>query len=574
MYIEKIPNRNSPPCVLIRESFREDGKVHKRTLSNISHLPGGTIEQIGKLLKGGTVIEDPEGDFDILRSLPYGNVKAVLSTLKQTGLDKIISSSPQSKNHKLITAMIVSRIINPSSKLATVRSLNEETCLSVLGDILNIGDINENDLYRAMDWLLDRQDKIESSLADKHLQDGSLVLYDVSSSYFEGTCCPLAKRGNDRDKKKGSKLIIAYGLLCNKEGCPVAIEVFEGNTADPNTVKPQIEKLIKRFGLKRVIIVGDRGMLTSARIEEDLKPVDGIDWISALKAPQIRKIMNDNEIEKTLFDKQDIAEITHPDYPGERLMVCYNPLLETKREKTRQSLLAATEKELQKVVNAISRRRKPLKTAQDIGIAVGKVINKYKVGKHFKVEIKESFLSFQRKTESIDAEAKLDGIYIVRTSVPEEDLTADETVRAYKQLSVAEQAFRSLKTVDLKVRPIFHYLEGRVRAHVFLCMLAYYVEWHMRQKLAPMLFDDEDKQASEQLRSSPVRDAQPSSKAKDKARTKKCEDGLAVHSFQTLLKDLADVTRNTVDLAGHQFYKNATPTVIQQKALDLLEVQL
>ena len=574
MYTEKIPNRNSPPCILIRESYREDGKVHKRTLANITHLPDEIIEQIRKLLKGGSVIENLDDDFQIIRSLPYANVKAALSTLRQIGLDKIISSSPQSKNHKLVTAMIIARIINPCSKLATARSLNQETCSSVLSDLLNIPDINENDLYNAMDWLLTRQDKIETSLADKHLENGSLVLYDVSSSYFEGSCCPLAKRGHDKDHKK-SKLIVVYGLLCNKEGCPVAIEVFQGNTGDPSTVKAQIEKLTNRFDLKRIIIVGDRGMLTSARIKEDLKPIEGIDWISALKTPQIRKIMRDNEIEKSLFDQQDIAEITHPDFPDERLMVCYNPLLETKRKKTRQSLLTATEKELQKIAKATLRKRKPLKTVKETGIAVGKVINKYKVGKHFEIEIKEGFLAFHRKQDSIDAEAKLDGIYIIRTSVPQEHLTAEEAVKSYKQLSVVEQAFRSLKTVDLKIRPIGHYLEDRVRSHIFLCMLAYYVEWHMRQQLAPMLFDDDDKQASEQLRSSPVRDAQPSPKAKHKATTKKCrEDGRDVHSFQTLLDDLATVTRNTVELAGQQFDKITTPTPTQQKALNLLKVRL
>jgi len=574
MYVEKIPNRNSPPCALIRESFREGGKIHKRTLANISHLPDETVEQIRKLLKGASVVEKAENNFKIIRSLPYANTKAVVSTLKQTGLNRIISSSPQSKNHKLVMAMIVARIINPCSKLATVRSINQETCSSVLSDLLNLPDVNENDLYHAMDWLLTRQGKIESKLADKHLKNGSLVLYDASSSYFEGTSCPLAKRGHDKDHKK-SKLIIVYGLLCNKEGCPFAIEVFQGNTADPMTVKTQIEKLTTRFGLERIIIVGDRGMLTSARIKKDLSPIEGIDWISALKGPQIRKIMADNHIEKSLFDKQDIAEITHPDFPGERLMVCYNPLLEVKREKTRQSLLEATEKELEKIVKAISRKRKPLQTVKDIGIAVGKIINKYKVGKHIKIDIKKGFLAFHRNQKTIDTESKLDGIYIIRTSVPKEHLSATETVKSYKQLSVVEQAFRSLKTVDLKVRPIYHYLEGRVKAHVFLCMLSYYVEWHMRQQLAPMLFDDDNKQAAEQLRSSPVQDAQVSPQARYKATTKKCkDDNLPVHSFQTLLADLATVTRNTVELNGHQFEKITSPTETQKKALNLLKVRL
>ena len=573
MYIEKVPNRNSPPCVLIRESYRDAGKVHKRTLANITHLPDDIIESINALLKGGRVVEDFDDNFQITRSRPYANIKAVLSTLKQTGLDDIIASSPNSKNHRLAVAMIVSRIIDPRSKLATARMLDQETSSTVLGDLLNLPDVTENDLYQAMDWLLKRQGKIESSLAQKHLEEGSLVLYDVSSSYFEGTCCPLAKRGHNRDKKEG-KLQIVYGLLCNKEGCPVAIEVFEGNTADPMTVKVQIEKLRDRFSLKRIIIVGDRGMLTSARIKQELEPVEGIDWISALKSPQIRKIMADNKIERSLFDTQDIAEIKHPDFPGERLIVCYNPFLDDRRKRTRQELLAATEKDIQKVANAISRKNKPLRGVKEIGIAVGKVINKHKVGKHFKIEIAEGSFSFERKSESIETEAELDGFYVIRTRVPQEQMNAHQTVKAYKQLSAVEQAFRSLKTVDLKIRPIFHYLADRVKAHVFLCMLAYYVEWHMRQRLAPMLFDDEDKDAAEGLRTSPVKTAQASSKAKSKAATKKCEDDQPVHSFQTLLADLATITRNTIKFAGKQFDKITTPTPLQQKALNLLKVKL
>jgi len=554
--------------------YRDAGKVHKRTLANITHLPSDMIENINLLLKGGCVIEDLDDNFQIIRSLPYANIKAVLSTLRQTGLDDLISSSPQSKTHKLVIAMIVSRIIHPCSKLATVRSLNKETSTSVLNDLMNIPEANENDLYHAMDWLLKRQDKIESALAGNHLADGSLVLYDVSSSYFEGSTCPLAKRGHNRDKKQG-KLQIVYGLLCNKEGCPVAIEVFEGNTADPTTVKSQIEKLINRFGIKRLVIVGDRGMLTSARIREELEPVEGIDWISALKSPQIRKIVADDKFDRSLFDQQDLAEITHPDFPGERLIICYNPFLDDKRKKTRESLLAATEKDLQKVVNAISRKRKPLRGVKDIGMAVGKIINTHKVGKHFNIEIAESVFAFQRKKESIETEAELDGIYVIRTSVPAEQMTAEQTVHSYKQLSAVEQAFRSLKTVDLKIRPIYHYLADRVKAHVFLCMLAYYVEWHMRQRLAPMLFDDEDKEMAETLRTSPVKAARPSPGATYKATTKKCEqDGQPVHSFQTLLSDLATITRNTVTFSGRQFNKITTPTPVQQKALNLLKVRL
>ena len=574
MYIEKVPNRNSPPCILIRESFRDAGKVRKRTLANITHLPDETTEQIRRVLKGGRVIDDVEDGFHILRSLPYANVKAVLSTLKQTGLDSLLSACPESKHHKLVVAMIVSRIIAPSSKLATARALNAQTRTSVLNALLSLPEFHENDLYAAMDWLLAQQDKIESALAARHLEDGSLVLYDVSSSYFEGVCCPLAKRGHDRDKK-GGKLQIVYGLLCNKEGCPVAIEVFEGDTADPKTLTIQIDKLMNRFGLTRIILVGDRGMLTSARIRQELKSVDGIDWITALKAPQIRTIMASGAIERSLFDTQDMAEITHPDFPGERLIICYNPFLDDKRKAARDALLAATEKHLQKIAHATRRKRRPLQGVQAIGIAVGKVINKHKVGKHFKIEITDDSFTFARKHDSIAAEADLDGFYLIRTSVPEDQMTTAQAVKAYKQLSVVEQAFRSLKTVDLKIRPIFHHLADRVKAHVFLCMLAYYVEWHMRQKLAPMLFDDDDKQTAERLRPSPVKAAQASAKAKRKAATKKCQtDDLAVHSFQTLLADLATVTRNTVRLAGQEFDKITTPTPLQQKALNMLNVRL
>ena len=355
----------------------------------------------------------------------------------------------------------------------------------------------------------------------------------------------------------------------------MAIEVFEGNTADPKTVKNQIVKLRDRFGLKRVIIVGDRGMLTSARIREELQPEEGLDWISALKAPSIRKIMEDKQIDRSLFDRKDLAEITHPDFPGERLIVCYNPLLEQKRKKTRQELLAATEKNMEKITNATSRKRSPLRGMENIGIAVGKVINKHKVGKHFEITITEDSLSWQRKADSIESEARLDGFYIIRTSVAEDVLDADETVKAYKQLSLVEQAFRSLKTVDLKIRPIFHHLVRRVKAHVFLCMLAYYVEWHIRQQLAPILFDDDDKENAQRESQSPVKPAQPSERARHKAASKRCEnDDLPVHSFQTLLDDLATITRNTVEIKGERFEKITVPTVLQQKALKLLKVRL
>jgi len=571
MYIEKIPNRNSPPCILVRESYRQDDKVHKRTLANITHLSDEVIDGIAKLLKGGQIIEDCEDEFHIIRSLPYGHVFATLSVINQIGLKSMISSRDCKELH-LVIALIISRIVNPGSKLATARSMSRETCSTALGDVLGIERVSETDFYHAMDWLLKRQDKIESSLARKHLEDGSLVLYDVSSSYFEGQCCPLAKRGHNRDKKQG-KLQIVYGLLWDKKGCPVAIDVFEGNTADPKTLTDQIVKLRNRFGLKRVILVGDRGMLTSARIRDELAPQEGLDWISALKAPSIRKIMADEQIAPSLFDRQDLAEITHPDFPGERLIVCHNPLLKQKREKTRQDLLAATEKQLEKIKNAVLRKRKPLRSVKEIGMAVGKVINKYKVGKHFKLTITEDFISWQRKAEAIESEAQLDGFYIIRTSVEEKELSTDETVKVYKGLSLVEQAFRSLKTVDLKIRPIFHHLADRVKAHVFLCMLGYYVEWHMRERLAPILFDDDDKENTPQQ--SPVKPAQPSERARLKAASKHgADDGQPVHSFQTLLDDLATITRNTVEINSERFDKITVPTALQQKAMKLLKVRL
>ena len=425
-----------------------------------------------------------------------------------------------------------------------------------------------------MDWLLPRQAAIEKKLANKHLQDGALVLYDVTSSYFEGTTCPLAKRGHCRDRKKG-KLQIVYGLLCTAQGCPVGVEVFEGNTADPKTLAKQIEKLRKRFGLTRLILVGDRGMLTSARIEEELRPIDGLDWITALRAPAIRKLAEEGCVTRSLFDQRDLAEITSPDFPGERLVACYNPLLAEERTRKRKELLAATEKELEKVVAATQRARRPLRGVDKIALRAGKALGRYKVGKHFLVAITEDAFTYQRDTEKIQAEAALDGIYVVRTSVEAETLGTDETVRAYKGLAVAERAFRSLKTVDLKVRPIHHRLADRVKAHVFLCMLAYYVEWHMRESLAPILFDDDDKPAAEAARRSMVAPAQRSAKAKRKALTKRTEDDLPVHSFQTLLRDLATLAKNRVRFGQDPGVTTTTltePTAVQQRALDLLRI--
>lgn len=473
--------------------------------------------------------------------------------------------------------MLVARIIDPRSKLATARGLNPETCFSTLGEMLGVSLADEDELYLAMDWLLERQEKIENSLAKKHLAEGALVLYDVSSTYFEGQSCPLAQFGYNRDQKKG-KLQIVFGLLCNAQGCPIAVEVFEGNTGDPTTLVKQIEKVRSRFGIKQVVWVGDRGMITSARIKQDLQKVEGLDWITALRSSQIRALVEQEVIQLSLFDEQDLAEIESSDYPQERLIACRNPLLAESRAKTRVELLQATERELDKIVAATQREKRPLKGAAKIGIRVGKVLNAKGVGKHFKIQITDASFSYQRDTESIATEAALDGLYVLRTSVSANTMEAAETVRAYKSLSTVEQAFRSYKTVDLKVRPIYHHLADRVKAHIFLCMLAYYVEWHMRSSLAPMLFDDQNFATAQAMQNSVVAPAHRSDIALTKAQKKRTEDDFPVHSFQTLLADLATIVKNRVasNLPGTRitFDKITEPTRLQYKALDLLGVSV
>lgn len=576
MYIERIPNRSSPPAVLLRESFREFGKVKKRTLANLSKLPETTIEQIRILLRGGKVIENVQEHFEVVRSLPHGHVAAVLGSLFKSGLDRIIDPE-KSRQLALVLAMIVSRIIAPGSKLATARGLDRTTAITSLGEQLDIEDADEDELYDAMDWLLQRQQSIEEALARRHLQNGTLVLYDVTSTYFEGRSCPLAQLGHNRDGKKG-KLQIVIGLLCAADGCPVAVEVFEGNTADPNTVKNQLLKVRQRFGIERIVLVGDRGMITDARIREDLIDMEGVDWITALRAPQIAALVESGHLQLSLFDTRDMAEISHPDYPGERLVVCRNPYLAYQRAQKREELLKATERHLDKIVKATLRENRRLKGADKIGMRVGKVLGNYRMAKHFLIQIQADGFSYQRNHERIAREAALDGIYVIRTSVGQHIMDAEHSVKAYKNLSVVEQAFRSIKSVDLKVRPIFHRLGHRVKAHVFLCMLAYYIEWHMRQALAPILFDDHDKAAAQMQRDSIVAPAKRSLAAEAKARSKVCEDGMPVHSFRTLLLDLATIVKNTIrikndpEIAG--FEKITQPTALQQHALDLLGVKL
>ena len=574
MYITRIPNRSSPPAVLLRESYREGGKVKSRTLANLSHLPAPQIELMRRVLKGEDLVA-PEDAFEIVRSRPHGHVVAVLGTLRRLGLHRWLCKAPTRVRH-VVEAMIVARILDPRSKLATARGLASETQFSSLGERLDLSDLEIDELYEAMDWLLTRQPHVEKALAKRHLQDGTLVLYDLTSSYFEGRTCPLAKRGHSRDRKKGT-LQIVFGLLCSPDGCPIAVEVFEGNTGDPKTVASQVDKLRKRFGLTRLVIVGDRGMLTEARLREDVKPIEGLSWISALRSPAIRQLVERGSLQLSLFDEKDLAEIEDPEYPGERLIVCRNPFLAKERARKREDLLQATERELDKIVEATARPQRRLHGKGKIGVRVGKVIDKYKMAKHFELTITDDRFHYQRKVENIEHEAALDGIYVIRTDVPRETLSAEDTVRSYKGLSVVERAFRSFKSVDLKVRPIHHRLADRVRAHVFLCMLAYYVEWHMRQALAPILFDDDEKATAEARRASVVRPAQRSAKALKKARTKRTEDDLPVHSFQTLLQDLATLVLDRIQPKPPgfpAFDKVTTPTPLQQRALDLLGVTL
>ena len=575
MYITSVPNRGSPPCILLRESYRQAGKTRNRTLANLTDWPTHVVEGLRILLKGGQAVE-AGGGFEIVRSLPHGHVAAVLGSLRQLGLDKIIASRP-SRQRDLVIALIVARVIDPGSKLAAARGLCEQTAATSLGEVLGLTDADEQELYAAMDWLLPRQGRIEQALADRHLKDGTLVLYDVTSSYFEGKACPLAQFGHSRDGKK-DKLQVIFGLLCDVQGRPIAVEVFEGNTGDPGTVASQVRKLRDRFGLKRVVLVGDRGMLTEARLRDDLDPVEGLDWITALRAPAIAALVEAGRVDMSLFDQQDLAEVTWPErYPGQRLIVCRNPALAAERTRKRQELLEATEKDLAVIAKAVARPGKPLRGADQIGLRVGKVIGRHKVAKHFCIEITDDSFRYERNRQAIAAEAVLDGFYVVRTSLPRHTLDAEQTVRAYKGLSKAERAFRSLKTVDLKVRPIHHHLADRVRAHVLLCMLAYYVEWHMRQQLAPVLFDDEDPQAGEALRQSVVAPAQRSPAAQAKAAKKHTADGGPVHSFQTLLSDLATICKNRIqpEVPGSgTFEKTTQPTAFQEQALSLLKVTL
>jgi len=583
MYVTVVPNRGSPPAILLRETYRDGGKVKNRTLANLTKWKPEKIAALRAVLRDERLQPAGEG-FEILRSLPHGHIAAALGVARRLGLDPRVKTAEllppgAARTRLLALALIVARLIDPAAKLATARRLDERTASHSLGAVLGLGVVAVNELYAALDWLLAQQSKIEAKLARRHLGEGTLVLYDVTSTYLEGRCCPLAQFGYSRDGKP-HKLQIIFGVLCTKEGCPIAVEVFKpapakagGNTADPSTLKVQIDKLRQRFGLRRVVLVGDRGMITQARITEELQPA-GLDWITALRAPDIQVLAKDDgPLQLSLFDQRDLVEIASPDYPGERLIVCRNPALAEERARKRGELLDATERALLAIQARVRRKRRPLKGAAAIGEAVGAVLNRKKMAKHFTRTITDGDFTFARNDAAIETEARLDGISVLRTPVPQAELDAEATVRSYKALSTVERAFRSCKTVDLEVRPVFHWNEDRVRAHVFLCLLAYHLEWHMRQALTPILFDDHDRTAAEAQRVSPVRKAQVSPAARREAAGKRTDDGYPVHSFRTLLADLATVTRNTVRFdRGLCATVLATPTAFQQHAFDLLGI--
>jgi len=571
MYVARVPNRGSPPAILLRESYREGGKVKNRTLANLSRWPEHKVEKLQRALKGLPVAApDLAEAFEITRSLPHGHAAAVLGSARRLGIEELIDPAP-SRRRDLVVAMLVAQVIDPGSKLAFARGLRAETATSSLGQLLGVASCDEDDLYAAMDWVLARKDDIENTLAARHLSNGTLVLYDVSSAAFEGRTCPLGAIGHARDGVKG-RLQIVYGLLCSPAGVPIAIEVFEGNTADPKTLTAQIEKLKTRFGLSRVALVGDRGMLTSARIDTELRPAQ-LDWISALRAPQIKALVQTGAIQLSLFDRQDLFEITHPDYPGERLVCCHNPALAEERARKRTELLAATEQELATIAAATARDKRLVRGKDKIALKVGKVINHYKMAKHFDLDITDDSFSFTRKDDQIAAEAALDGIYVLRTSLPEPTLSRDDVVARYKSLADVERFFRTLNS-ELDVRPIRHRLADRVRAHVFLRMLSYYIVWHMKAALAPILFIDNDKPAAVAKRANPVATAQRSDQALTKAARKRTNDDYPVHSFTSLLTDLATICANQIQPTDDMpaFTKITNPTALQRRAFDLLDV--
>ena len=569
MYIAKIPNRNSPPTYLLRESYRENGKVKNRTLTNLSALPLAQIELLSRVLQGETLV--PAGDaFRMIRSLPHGHVQAVLAILRRLGLESLISSRP-CRERDLVVAMIAQRILYPSSKLAATRLWETTT----LAEELGVGDTDVDELYAALDWLLQRQKRIENKLAKRHLTEGTRVLYDVSSSSYFGHTCLLARLGHNRDGRRDLPCIV-YGVLTDAEGRPISVEVYSGNTGDPTTVPDQVEKLRGRFGLKRVILVGDRGMLTQAQINK-LREWPGLGWLSALRPEAIRKLIEKGCLERSLFDEHNLAEITSPDFPKERLVACFNPLLEERRRRKRESLLLATEKQFARIAAEVARRRKKPLTKAEIGVKTGKVLNKYKVGKHFTLTIEDGRFSWQRKQAEIKEEAALDGIYVIRSSEPAKDLSADDAVRNYKRLADVEQAFRTLKGLELLVRPIRHRVDDRVRAHLFVCLLAYYVQWHLKRVWAPLLFADEHL-AEHRADRDPVAQAESAAEVCRKKALRRSEEGYPLNSFRTLLAALATQCRTTCQFGDGDsavpIRKITDPSTLQNEAFRLLQQEL
>ena len=567
MYIATVPNRNSPPAILLREGWRDGNKTRQRTLANLSHWPLEKIESLRRLLHDEPLVS-PQDLLTTQKTLPHGHVEALLLAVRKLGLDAVISSKP-CRERDLVLAMIVQRLLDPCSKLATTRQWHSTT----LAEELGVSDATEDELYQAMDWLLERQPRIEQKLAARCLREGSLVLYDVSSSYYEGRHCALAKYGHDRDGQKGLPIIV-YGLMTDHEGRPIAVEVYPGNTGDPTTVVDQVNKLRERFRLSRVVLVGDRGMLTQPQIEK-LKAHPQMGWITALTNVAIRGLLAEGALQLSLLDEKNLIEIQSAHYAGERLMVCYNPLLAEERKRKREELLQATEKALSRIVKEVERRKQKPLTATEIALKVGKVLGKYKMSKHFSPTIEHGKLSWARRLEAVEQEAKLDGIYVLRTSETAEQLSAADTVRGYKSLAQVERAFRSLKGLDLLIRPIRHRTEERVPAHIFLCMLAYYVEWHLRRVWAPLLFEDEELPEQRQRRD-PVLPARSSESAQAKKLTHQTADGLLVQSFTTLLSDLASRARVTYSLKSDEssptFQQVPPPTPLQARAHELLNL--
>ena len=577
MYIERVPNRKSPPAVLLRESWRENGKTRKRTVGNLSSLTDETVEAVRSALKGDVVpaalaIAEPEKRLEITNVRQHGHVAAIVAIIKRSGLLLAIERKP-SRERAIVVAMIADRLLHGDSKLATARHCQKETTATTLGELLSLEDLDEHECYRAMDWLLERQESIQKKLAKKHLADGGPVLFDLSSSYFEGHTCPLAKHGYSRDKR-GDLPQVNYGMYCNAQGVPIGVEVLAGNESDRVAFPKAVERVRNDFGRKNVIFVGDRGMIGGKAIDDYLRDAEGRQWITALNSASIAKLQRQGGIQLSLFDEHDLASITHPDYPDERLVVCRNPLLADQRARKREALLVATEKLLAKVKAKVDRKRKPVRGKSEIGVEVGKMVNSKKMAKHFCIEIDDDRFEYSRNQGKIDAEASLDGLYVIRGNVKESQMSDEQVVAHYKNLASVERAFRSLKSIDIRVRPINHRLEDRVRSHIFICMLAYYIEHQMREALAPLMFVDEEKTPAD-TRDSIVSPATRSDSAKRKDATRRNASGFRLSSFRDILESLSAVTRSTVNIHGHpngRFKTTSRPTPHQQEIIRHLDL--